>query len=298
MRRSPARGRHRGTSRNWDGARSGSGTGRCGRSSGCSRRRVPTWRRCTSRSSIRWCRSATWPPPPHPSGSGSRRSATRSRRRCCSPSKPRRWTCCREARLDLGVGSGWLAEEFTGSGAPMAARGARADEYVAALRAIWGGAAGYTGTFFTIPPGRQEPRPVQRPGPPVLIGGMSRRGDGAGRADRRRLGNRVERGPVHDRRVGEGRADRRAGGRDAARRESSAAPWCGPGKPSVSKTTGKRRLLSGSYEQIREDIGWLESCGVSEVFYDLNFDRRDRRPGRRRGQGGAARVGDPRGAGA
>ena len=45
-----------------------------------------------------------------------------------------------------------------------------------------------------------------------------------------------------------------------------------PGKPSVSKTTGKRRLLSGSYEQIREDIGWLESCGVTEVFYDLNFD--------------------------
>jgi hypothetical protein len=31
-------------------------------------------------------------------------------------------------------------------------------------------------------------------------------------------------------------------------------------------------LLSGSYEQIREDIRWLESCGVTEVFYDLNFD--------------------------
>ena len=31
-------------------------------------------------------------------------------------------------------------------------------------------------------------------------------------------------------------------------------------------------LLSGSYEQIREDVGWLDSCGVTEVFYDLNFD--------------------------
>jgi len=45
-----------------------------------------------------------------------------------------------------------------------------------------------------------------------------------------------------------------------------------PGKPSISKTTGQRRLLSGSYEQIREDTRWLGSCGVTEVFYDMNFD--------------------------
>src|SRR6201996_1027872 len=42
-------------------------------------------------------------------------------------------------RLDLGIGSGGLAEEFTGSGASMSQRGARADEYVAAVRALWGG---------------------------------------------------------------------------------------------------------------------------------------------------------------
>src|SRR6202020_2648667 len=77
-------------------------------------------------------------------------------------------------RLDLGLGSGWLAEEFTGSGASMERRGARADEYVAALRALWSGSGGYQGTFFEIPAGRQDPSPVQRPGPPVLIGGMSR----------------------------------------------------------------------------------------------------------------------------
>ena len=40
----------------------------------------------------------------------------------------------------------------------------------------------------------------------------------------------------------------------------------------LAKTTGQRRLLSGSYEQIREDVRWLGSCGVTEVFYDLNFD--------------------------
>jgi alkanesulfonate monooxygenase SsuD/methylene tetrahydromethanopterin reductase-like flavin-dependent oxidoreductase (luciferase family) len=37
-------------------------------------------------------------------------------------------------------------------------------------------------------------------------------------------------------------------------------------------SSGKRMLLSGSYAQIREDVAWLGSCGVTEVFYDLNWD--------------------------
>ena len=35
---------------------------------------------------------------------------------------------------------------------------------------------------------------------------------------------------------------------------------------------GRRRLLSGSYEQIREDTAWLAGEGVTELFYDLNWD--------------------------
>src|ERR1700759_5140137 len=77
-------------------------------------------------------------------------------------------------RLDLGIGSGWVPEEVTGSDASMARRGPRTEEYLAALRALWTSDAGFTGTYYTVPPGRQDPRPVQRPGPPILLGGMSR----------------------------------------------------------------------------------------------------------------------------
>jgi alkanesulfonate monooxygenase SsuD/methylene tetrahydromethanopterin reductase-like flavin-dependent oxidoreductase (luciferase family) len=35
---------------------------------------------------------------------------------------------------------------------------------------------------------------------------------------------------------------------------------------------GSRRLLSGSYAQIREDAEWLAGQGVTELFYDLNWD--------------------------
>src|ERR1700761_1911518 len=174
-------------------------------------------------------------------------------------------------RLDLGIGSGWLPEEVAGSGAARAGRGARADEYVAALRALWSGAGGYQGTFFSIPAGRQDPAPVQRPGPPILIGGMSRAameragriGDGWVTASSADLSVIAESAKVVQNAA-------RAAGRGPARIVCRGVVR--PGKPSISKTTGQRRLLSGSYEQIREDIQWLGSCGVTEVFYDLNFD--------------------------
>ena len=174
-------------------------------------------------------------------------------------------------RLDLGIGSGWMPEEFAGSGTSMAQRGARADDYVGALRALWNGAGGYQGTYFSIPAGRQEPAPVQRPGPPILIGGMSRAameragriGDGWVTASNADLSVIAESAKVVQ-------SAARAAGRGPARIVCRGVVR--PGRLSISKTSGQRRLLSGSYEQIREDIRWLESCGVTEVFYDLNFD--------------------------
>jgi probable F420-dependent oxidoreductase len=78
-------------------------------------------------------------------------------------------------RLDLGLGIGWMPEEFAVTGASMARRGARAEEYLAVLRTLWADeVSSHHGEFYEVPAGRQDPRPVQRPGPPVLLGGMSR----------------------------------------------------------------------------------------------------------------------------
>ena len=124
-------------------------------------------------------------------------------------------------RLDLGLGIGWLAEEFTGSGAVMSQRGPRTTEYVAALRALWSadGVTQFSGEHYEIPAGRQDPPPVQgqgtgRPGPPVILGGMSRPSAiERGRADRGRLGHGERRQPFADRLVrgpgpGDGRRPR------------------------------------------------------------------------------------------
>src|ERR1700736_4934325 len=78
-------------------------------------------------------------------------------------------------RLDLGLGIGWMPEEFTITGASTARRGARTEEFLAVLHTLWADeVSSFDGEFYTIPAGRQDPRPVQRPGPPVLLGGMSR----------------------------------------------------------------------------------------------------------------------------
>lgn len=76
-------------------------------------------------------------------------------------------------RLLYGVGIGWLKEEADAMNMPWDRRGARADEHIALLRAIWtapGKHVEFHGEFWDIPPMDPEPRPVQRP-IPILIGG-------------------------------------------------------------------------------------------------------------------------------
>lgn len=76
-------------------------------------------------------------------------------------------------RLLLGIGIGWLAEEFAALGVPFARRGARADEYIAALRALWGEeAASFAGEFVRFERCLSRPRPAQ-PAIPVHVGGHS-----------------------------------------------------------------------------------------------------------------------------
>ncbi len=74
-------------------------------------------------------------------------------------------------RTILGVGAGWLAEEFEACGVPMRRRGRRLDDYIAGWRAAWGGAEDYTSEHFSFSGVRVKPAPY---GPvPVWVGGSS-----------------------------------------------------------------------------------------------------------------------------
>ena len=74
-------------------------------------------------------------------------------------------------RVELGLGVGWLREEFDALGVPWDRRGARNDEYVAAMRALWAGPhAEFHGEFVDFAPVTCSPRPVQT-SIPILVGG-------------------------------------------------------------------------------------------------------------------------------
>jgi probable F420-dependent oxidoreductase len=75
-------------------------------------------------------------------------------------------------RLIFGVGVGYLEAEFRALGIPFETRGAMTDDYLAAMRAIWGqDRPGHRGRFVAFEGVQAHPQPVQRPGPPIVIGG-------------------------------------------------------------------------------------------------------------------------------
>ena len=103
-------------------------------------------------------------------------------------------------RLDAGLGLGWAEPEFLAAGVPFARRGARIEEFVRCLKAIWtGDVVDFDGEFYRLPAGPGRPAPVQQPHPPLLMGGgaeralrrVGRLADGwisASRHDLRRIG--------------------------------------------------------------------------------------------------------------
>lgn len=75
-------------------------------------------------------------------------------------------------RVTLGVGVGWLEEEFKALGVPFEDRGARTDEHIGALRALWGeGEASYHGRFVDFERANSRPKPLQPGGIPIAVGG-------------------------------------------------------------------------------------------------------------------------------
>jgi|TARA_Y100000310_G_C20660590_1_gene804500 probable F420-dependent oxidoreductase len=98
-------------------------------------------------------------------------------------------------RAMLGVGIGWLEEEFDALGVPFKHRVARTEESIKAIRDLWkAGPSTFEGEHFSWPAVESNPKPVQSPGVPIIIGGhvpaaarrAARFGDGffPGRIDR------------------------------------------------------------------------------------------------------------------
>jgi len=145
-------------------------------------------------------------------------------------------------RHDLGLGIGWMPEEFELTGADMAGRGT------------------------------QAPAPVQAGGPPILLGGMARPAlERVGRiADGWITSSRTDLSKV-DQLIAVVKESAAAAGRDPEALRFICRGVVRAGTP-VTGPDGQRVPLSGDYDQIRADTERLAGLGVTEVFYDLNWD--------------------------
>jgi probable F420-dependent oxidoreductase len=77
-------------------------------------------------------------------------------------------------RLLFGIGVGYLPAEFEALGVPFAERGARTDEYLEAMQALWTmEQPAYDGKFVKFAGVQSYPKPVQQPHPPIVVGGMT-----------------------------------------------------------------------------------------------------------------------------
>jgi probable F420-dependent oxidoreductase len=79
-----------------------------------------------------------------------------------------------EGRAICGLGIGWSKDEYQASNIPFEHRGKRANEFVQALKKIWtDDIVEFKGKFYNIPASKIGPKPIQKPHPPIYIGGFS-----------------------------------------------------------------------------------------------------------------------------
>jgi len=184
-------------------------------------------------------------------------------------------------RVTVGVGVGWLREEFEALGAPdFDRRGAVSDEYLRIFKTLWTESpASFAGEFYRFQSIRCLPQPAQKPHPPIWVGGHSRA------ALRRvaRLGDGwhpVGANPAVPLTPAEFSALRdelyrltEAEGRDPGTLTISyKAPVYDAGRPVAPSSGAARRPLSGTAEQVAKDIAAFARLGVSELMFDFRSE--------------------------
>ncbi len=184
-------------------------------------------------------------------------------------------------RLTVGIGTGWLEVEFNAVvTTPFAARGAVTDEYLAAFRALWTEERPrFDGKYVRFADIVFEPKPAQRPHPPIWVGGeappalrrAARYGQvwypiGTNRAHPYDTLPRLEAGIARLRKL-----TAEAGRDPAAVTVAYRVKRLGE-RVAAQASDGERRLFSGGEAEHLEDLRALRALGVTAVDVDVERD--------------------------
>jgi probable F420-dependent oxidoreductase len=173
-------------------------------------------------------------------------------------------------RLIVGAAVGWLAEEFEALGIPFKERGARSNEALKIMKLLWTETEPkFEGRFFKFAGITAEPKPLQKPHPPIWIGGSST-------AALKRAAEFAEawhptHRPIEEIAAGamQFKALAKAQGRDPNTLQVIVrAPLR---VVAGGKAQESRPLLVGTPEQIVEDIGKYREAGVTGFMFDTFY---------------------------
>jgi probable F420-dependent oxidoreductase len=185
-----------------------------------------------------------------------------------------------KGRVTVGVGVGWMREEFEALGAPdFDRRGAVTDEYLRIFKTLWTESpASFAGRFYRFDALRCQPQPVQKPHPPIWVGGHSkpalRRAAQLGDGWHPVGANPAVPLPPAELRALLDELYRlaEAHGRDPKSLTISyKAPVYDLGEP-VLGPGGQRRPFSGGAAQVADDIATFARLGVSEIVFDFRTE--------------------------
>ena len=172
-------------------------------------------------------------------------------------------------RAVIGAGLGWSEDEFIASGVPFTQRSGRFNEIIQAINVLFGpDPVEFHGKYYDIPATIFNPKPLQKPRPPLLIGGFAP----AALARAAKYGDGFNPVAPPDGKYFKGFFPMAQQAWEAAGR--------GPEKPQIvvrvnhgyltgPPIQGERKFLTGSVEQVREDMGKLAEWGATEVFFDI-----------------------------
>jgi len=184
-------------------------------------------------------------------------------------------------RLVVGIGAGWLKVELDAvSTTPFSERGAVTDEYMDAMRVIWTqDRPVFHGKYVHIDGLLTDPKPLQKPHPPIWVGGESgpsmrraaRIGDawypiGSNNAHLLDTLPRLTAGIARIREL------TKAAGRDPAAM-GVVYRVKRHGQPAPAATDGNRKLFTGTVANTIEDIAAVKAIGVTAI--DFDFEGRD-----------------------
>jgi probable F420-dependent oxidoreductase len=174
-------------------------------------------------------------------------------------------------RFVCGIGAGWVAAESAMLNVPFAERGAMTDEYLEAMQELWTNPApSFSGKYTQFSGLRFEPKPVQKPHPPIWVGGHSKA------ALRRTAQFGAAWHPIN-RSPEELKAGRAEIARLCQARGRAVPPaitlrndvrLLGPGQPVPASTHGGR-VLAGEPARLIEQITELGECGVEHMVLEF-----------------------------